>query len=1046
MVIKISYACSLLAALLLAVALLPLPAQAESFPLRWASVDKPGMTGENILSPSEVSEIAIGSNGIIYAIDSENDKVHRSLDGGVNWKDITDDLESSGAGLPASKIAVAPDEPGILAVVTDSSTAVYLSTDGGTDWADTNVPGLEGTIQAIAISREYTQDSKSSREIAIGTADWGDNATSGQVWVYQISKSWTPWQNQELTVDPSHIGGEVSALAYSPAYPDDMTILAIASTSTNGGVAAEYREKTWLCLGVRDTSEGTTEWNNLPDFPPPVYPVPIAELGDLSSSGDAPGVSWIHSSLALPSNYSSVDTSSRQLFVSYDREPDAEDDVYWLSDTIPARLKADINHPGNPINISSLAYRGTTTSGLLLAGDVDRVVGSATVQVRRTSEPFEVDPDWEEATVPPTGPGNAKLGWSPGGEIAYCGTGQSPGHDLDESAFSASVDDGDKWRQMGLIGTDIRLADAVPAPDSQSLLITTYSLYGPEGVWRSTSDPLGRYWERLLTLDTDTNAVILGISPNYINDYTIYVAEVGGTLMAISRSGGSSWDWRHAPGPVIDMVVEDEDTVYIALPDGVIKKSTRGGHLWKSQGDTDLTGINMLAFAGEETILIGGRNGEVAYSTDGGESFLRIPEVIGSGTGYVQVVADADYSQNGIIYAATNIADEGIWRWTIGVSTAWEQIDESTTDLGEGQKISGLVMGLEGTLYALRMEPVTSASGGMVRSVNPTEADTDKVEFELMNRALPDGATFDPTLPFPTPLFPAIPYLKLSGNYELNELWTIDTTNEIIYRFQDTLCKLGPILVMPRPGDIIPIDAAEHITSLTLQWEELVGAREYEAVIYRDPGATSEVWSGTTAYVSIDATKGGNPAKLVSGTSYYWRVRATQPAKSPWSEIGSFASPLGVAEWEPLVKTKGVSPPPGADNVSIRPAFTWESAEGASGYEFVLARDSGFGDVVVAFTGADALLSTAWHCDRNLEYSNTYFWRVRAISDISHSEWGTNTFTTEAAPSALLPPTAPPLVVQPARTVPIYMIVIVLGISSALVIALLVLIVKSRRR
>jgi len=1023
---KIKYACGLLVLLLLCATLVPLPAQADSA-LKWEEIDKPGTNGNVVVSPSEVSEIAVGSNGVLYAVDSANSAVYRSLDGGVTWEDITDKLAGEGAGLPASKIAVAPDKPGIVATVTDGGTSVYLSTDGGINWVDTGVPTLEGDIQMIAISEEYIQDSKSFREIAIGTAIWGDDTTSGQVWVYQIDGSWAQWLNQEITVDPFCIGGEVSALAYSPRYPDDLTLLVVASTASD--VATDYQDRTWLCLGVRDTAGGTTEWNDLPDFLPGVYRVEIAP------DGDGSGVSWVSSSLALPSNYSSSQASTRRLFVSYDRQPDAADDVYWLEDTIAVRMDLD---GGSAIDISGIAYHGTVTSGKLLAGEVEPA-GPSTVQVWRTEEPFQADPDWEEATVPPTGPGNAKLGWSPDGQIAYCGTGQLPGVALDESALSASVDDGDKWRQLGIIDTEIIIADVAPSPDGESLFVTTYSLYGPEGIWRSTSDSLGRYWQRVLTLDTDTDAVILRLSPDYSDDGTIYAAEVGGNLMAVSFSGGGSWNWRQAPGVVIDMVVEDEDTAYIALADGVIKKSTMGGHVWKSQADTSISGINMLAFAGELTILIGSRDGKVAYSTDGGASFNLIRDVIGSGTGDVQVVADANFAENGIIYAATNIADEGIWRWTIGVSGDWEQIDESVTKLGGGQRIGGLAVGEEGTLYALRLEPSNGASGGAIRSVNPTEADPTEIEFDLVNRALPAGAAFDPT-----PLFPTLPYLKLAGDITQNQLWTIDTANQIIYRFRDTLCKLGPTTVAPRPGEIIIIDTAGHITSLTLLWEEVAGAREYEVAIYTDTGATREIWSATTAYTAIVATEGNNPAQLASGTSYYWRVRATQPIESLWSEVRSFASPLGIEEWSPLATSDGVSPLPGANNVSIMPAFTWESADGATGYEFVLARDSGFTDVVVALTGADALTSDAWNCDRDLDYSTSYFWKVRAISTDSYSEWGVNSFTTEDAPPEIVPTQPPSIVIEPAPTIPVYAIGIAIGVAAVLVIALLVFIVRTR--
>jgi photosystem II stability/assembly factor-like uncharacterized protein len=1022
---KISYFCVLLAALLLLATLMPVVVRADSA-LKWEEVDKPGTSGNVVVSPSEVSEIAVGSSGVLYVVDSANSKIYRSLDGGVTFEDITDKLEGEGAGLPAGRIAVAPDKPGIVAVVTDGGSAVYLSTDGGMNWIDTAVPAIAGNIQAIAISKEYTQGSKTYWEIAIGTAVWGDDTTSGQVWVYQIGRSFAPWLNQELTVDPDSptpTNGEVSALAYSPRYPDDLTILVVASTA---GDATGYENKTWLCLGLRDTTEGTTEWNNLPDFPPVAYPVEIAP------AGDAADVSWFSASLALPSNYSGSQASSRRLFVSYDREPDADDDVYWLDDNIVVRLDVD---NGNPINISSIAYHGTTSSGELLAGGVEPIGGSRTVPVWRTEEPFQADPDWEEASVPPTGPGNARLAWSPDGRIAYCGTGQLPGATLDESALSASVDDGDKWRQLGLIDTEIRLADVAPSPDSESLFVTTSSPYGPEGVWLSTSDTLGRYWERVLTLDTDTNAVILRLSHNYSQDDIIYAAEVGGKMMAVSHNGGASWDLRYAPEPVVDLVVADEDTAYIALAGGIIRKSTRDGYAWKSQGDTFISEINMLALASDGTLLIGSRDGKVAYSTDGGASLSRISQIIGIGTGNVQVVADANFDDNGIIYAATDIADEGIWRWTIGLSTDWEQIDQSITGLGGGQRIGGLAMGDEGTLYALRLEP----DGGVIRSLNPTEADAEDVEFEVVNRGLPAGTTFDPT-----PLFPALPYLKLSGDITHNQLWTIDTADELIYRFRDTLCKLSPVPVSPGMEEIIIIDDAGHIDKLTLLWQEIAGAREYQAAIYADAAATQELWSGTTTYTVIVATEGSNPVTLYSGTTYYWRVRATQPVESPWSELKPFASPLGVEDWSPLAEPRGASPLAGAHDVPVKPAFSWESAYGATGYEFILARDSGFTEVVVAFTGADALSSTAWNCDIELDYSTSYFWRVRAVSEDSHSQWGVNIFTTEAAPSEAVPTQPSPIVVEPAPKIPTYIIGIAIGVSAVLVIALVVFIIRTR--
>lgn len=1010
-----AYILLLLAVLLLSAVFVPYSAQADTAALEWTSVDKPGTSGNIVVTPSEVSEIAVGSNGTLYAIDSENSKVYRSLNAGGSWEDITRWLVDAGAELPASKIAVAPDNPDIIAVVTNDGSQVYLSTDSGATWTDGRAPSLNGTIQAITISNEYTETGNSFREIAIGTAVWGDNTTTGQIWVLRLGEPWASWQNQNLIIDPSYPGGEVSALAYSPNYQNDKTILAVASTGSD--VAAAYQNKTWLCLGERNTSAGTTSWNTLTGYPVEIIP-----------AGDGPGVSYIHSSLALPSDYSSTEALSRQLFVSCDREPDADDDVYWLDDTTTHRMNAN---GGSAINISSISYYGTVTSGKLLAGDANPVAGSLTVQVRRTSDPFDSSPTWQLSSVPPTGPGNAKVSWSPDGEIAYCGTGQSPGKALDESAFSESPD-GDKWQQLGLMDTTINLADIVPAPDSQSLFVTTYSPFGPEGIWRSAGDPLGRYWQRVLAMDTTTNAVILRLSANYSNDYTMYAAEAGGNLMAVSHNRGNTWEWCKAPGPVIDMVVVDEETVYVALPDGYVSKTTDSAWSWQDPVDTGLSEINMLAIAGNGTILVGGKNGDVAYSTDGGDSFVRIPEDIAHGD--VQVVADANFEENGIIYAATNLPDEGIWRWTIGASTTWQHIGGAITAQKNGQRIAGLAVGSEGTLYALSSEPASNSSGGMIRSLNPLAPISSEVEFDLVNYGLPVGTAFDPTKVFPNTL----PYLKLSEGAAQNELWSIDTSNQLIYRFQDTLCKIGPSLNTPEDGAVIPIDSCscDCVSSLFLHWNALSETETYQASIYLDPECTQSVWSGSSNSTSVMAVGGTSLTKLVSGTTYYWRVRSTKPLKSPWSATWSFAPALGDVQGSALATSVGITPSAGAASVPIRPAFTWSPVPGATGYEFMLAKDSEFTDVVVAMTGADALPTTVWTCDRNLDYSTTYFWKVRPISATAYGQWVINVFSTEAAPSSpILPPESSP---SPS------LLWIVIGIGVALITALLVLTVRKR--
>ena len=175
-------------------------------------------------------------------------------------------------------------------------------------------------------------------------------------------------------------------------------------------------------------------------------------------------------------------------------------------------------------------------------------------------------------------------------------------------------------------------------------------------------------------------------------------------------------------------------------------------------------------------------------------------------------------------------------------------------------------------------------------------------------------------------------------------------------------------------------------------------------------------------------------------------MRSIEPIKSPWSQVRSFAPALGGGQWSPLAAPAATSPLPGAVNVPIRPAFAWQPADWATGYEFVLAGDSVFADVIVAMTGVNALPTTVWGYDRDLDYSTTYFWKVRATSATSYSEWGTGVFTTGAAPSASLPPQlSPPPSPPPAPTpsIPSYLLWVITGIGVTLVVALLVLMMRT---
>jgi len=1029
---KIRYSCAggLLIALILCALLVPASAQAQSQAiLRWAEAGKPGTRGNVIARLSEVSEIAIGSGGVFYAIDSANAKVYRSLNAGIAWEDITSRLTIAGAVLPAARIAVAPDNAAIVAAVTNAGTKVCLSTDGGFTWIDTSVPSLAGTIQTIAISKLYTETGNTLREIAIGTADWGDATatTTGQVWVFQFGEFFSSWRNQNIIVDPSHEGGEISAIAYSPNFQLDRTILVIASTASDVVVC---QNQTRLCIGKRSTSAGTTSWNTVTGYP--------VEIGTLASpsAGDAPGVSRIVSSLALPSDYSGNELAlERKVFASYDREPDApspNDDVYRLDDTTPSRLNAN---SGAAINIASLAYHGTVASGELLAGDVSRVPGLLTVQVRRTANPFAPSPTWQVASQPPSGPGKAQVSWNSDGTVAYCGTSQSPGDPLvppDESAFSRSLDGGDTWEQISLIDTSITVLDVAVAPSPKSLFLATASAAGPESVWRSAGEPLGRYWGRVLTMNTTSNRVILRLSPNYRTDYTLYAAEVpdplgvGGNLIMMSHNRGNSWHQRLAPDAVIDMAVADRDTVYVALSDGRISKSTNGAWFWENPAGTSLPNINMLSIAPKETILVGGKNGEVAYSTDGGASFTQTPTV---GTDKVWVVADAGYEENSVIYAGNG---NGICRKAIGDGSNWECI----RTLSANQRISGLVIA-DGILYGAWYDTVAGSSG-VERCLEPT---TLIPEWDTMDIGS-EARRFDTT---PNSL-------QVSSTATEVSLWAIDTASPALMVYDDTLAKVRPTLTAP--DQVQPDPLSGRNSQFAITWPSVSTCNEYEVEIYADAGCTALVLSAPTVAPAIAYRPSdiANPSwvvgagQLTSGRDYYVRLRVKNQLSGDqirglWSAPVKLTVALGVPVRAPYSGPLLVAPMFGATNAPQKPAFTWGMMLGATEYEFVLAKDAGLIQIVAGTPVR--VKSTAWQCPSELDYGTTYFWRVRAITPAA-SDWSpVASFTTMAKPAS--PPPAPPPSPPPAPEplAPSYLLWLMVSISTMLIIGLIVLIVRT---
>lgn len=402
-------------------------ATAPPKPKEEPQVVTPAVSTLLIVPGSDVSRIAVAYNNTIYAVDSPNARLYKSDHGGIGWTDISRGL---GAAAPWTELAVAPDDPKIVAVATSAGTEVYLSIDGGANFAATGLSSKLGggeRVKCLAISPGYGR-----RDIAVGTSTGNGN---GRVLVNTMNAFPSGWQDMS-TGATGWSSADIFALEYSPGFDADGTLLAIAAT-------APPTDDTYLYIGIRDLGGNTTTWNSFAG-----YPVEICQSGQ-----DTPGTPLTYADLALPSDYSGSLPSHRHVYACWSDNPpgtatagNPNDDVYRLDDTTSYRfLVRDIAY--------SLAHYGMFSRGKLLAGAMlAKTTGLFQgPQVYCTFNPQSTCPTWQSSQKPPTGPGQAKVAWSPDGEAAYCGTSSAGGGNHDQSAFSISTNNGLTWNQIGLI-------------------------------------------------------------------------------------------------------------------------------------------------------------------------------------------------------------------------------------------------------------------------------------------------------------------------------------------------------------------------------------------------------------------------------------------------------------------------------------------------------------------------------------------------------------------------------------------------------------------
>jgi hypothetical protein len=281
-----------------------------------------------------------------------------------------------------------------------------------------------------------------------------------------------------------------------------------------------------------------------------------------------------------------------------------------------------------------------------------------------------------------------------------------------------------------------------------------------------------------------------------------------------------------------------------------------------------------------------------------------------------------------------------------------------------------------------------------------------------------------------------------------NVLWTLDDDDGEIWLLEDTLSG-SPTLSSPTSGY-----KSEKEEQMRISWNEMRGIDEDYEFKYTnvDPDYTKTDWTDDTSILLTD---------LSATSEYSWKVRAAPQSRgddnddhdtwsSRWSDSWTFFTALGEPPWAPTLYTPGGVWQYSGINVELMPAFSWESANTADAYQFVLADNAEFTSPLVN----EKVSESAYQLDFELEYNSNYFWKVQAYKGTEAlSRWSdVGAFTTME--KAVAPPSQPPpaTVTQPAPApivlptpIPPILLWVIIGIGALLIIAVIILIVRTRR-
>jgi len=210
-----------------------------------------------------------------------------------------------------------------------------------------------------------------------------------------------------------------------------------------------------------------------------------------------------------------------------------------------------------------------------------------------------------------------------------------------------------------------------------------------------------------------------------------------------------------------------------------------------------------------------------------------------------------------------------------------------------------------------------------------------------------------------------------SLSYSTTYYWRVKAFDGNVYSdWSNSFSFTTESLTLSSPNLLTPgSDATAVNTTVTLDWTDVTNAAEY-IVQY----STS---SNFATYNEYSTTSSGKEITgLNYNANYYWRAKAINgQIHSNWSTARSFAT-----ETLTLGNTSLINPRNNTRNIQINVVVEYTAVTNATGYVVQYSTSSNF-------SNPTEVASTTTSCQLALDYSKTYYWRVKATAGNISGGW-----------------------------------------------------------